>query len=100
MATQYHDLIFFRNDGFGNFEQFLLCYRSELGGEPLTLLTTKLDGDLLPDIAVLTISDDIAVMTNLDYVAGISKGDPLPGSIETFRLHQNYLYLYSLIWSV
>jgi parallel beta-helix repeat protein len=90
VATQYHDLIFFRNDGFGNFEQFLLCYRSELGGEPLTLLTAPLDGDLLPDIAVLTITDDIVVMSNLDYVSEISKDDALPGMVETFRLHQNF----------
>jgi hypothetical protein len=90
VATQFDDLIFFRNDGFGNFEKFLLCYRSELGGEPLTLLTAPLDGDLLPDIAVLTITDDIVVMSNLDYVSGISKDDALPGMVETFRLHQNF----------
>ena len=61
-----------------------------MGGEPLTFLTAPLDGDLLPDVAVLTITDDIAVMLNLDYVTGIPGHDPLPNIAETFRLEQNY----------
>ncbi|RMH60899.1 MAG: T9SS C-terminal target domain-containing protein, partial [Calditrichaeota bacterium] len=89
-ATQRHDLVYLRNDGSGNFEQSLLCQNSNFGSEPLTLLTAPLDGDALPDVAVLTIDDEIATMLNQNYTTGISSEDQNPEPVESFRLDQNY----------
>ncbi|RMG67635.1 MAG: T9SS C-terminal target domain-containing protein, partial [Calditrichaeota bacterium] len=89
-ATQRHDLVFLRNDGVGNFEQFLLCQNSDFGSEPLTLLTAPFDGDATPDVAVLTIADDIAVLLNQNFITGIGAEDQHPGQPESFRLDQNY----------
>ena len=90
VATPAHDLVYLSNEGDGNFVSFLLCHLSELGGEPLTILTNNLDSDSRPDVAVLTITDDIAVMLNLDYVVSVSedKSDlPVPDELS---LEQNY----------
>ncbi|RMG40242.1 MAG: T9SS C-terminal target domain-containing protein [Methanobacteriota archaeon] len=89
-ATQRHDLVFLRNDGVGNFEQFLLCQNSDFGSEPLTLVTAPFDGNATLDVAVLTIDDDIAVMLNQNYTTGIPPEEPGPGLVESFRLDQNY----------
>ena len=89
-ATQRYDLVFLRNDGAGNFEQFLLCRNSDFSSEPLTILTAPFDGDIHPDVAVLTIDDDIAVLLNQNYTTGISQEDQSSGLAESFRLDQNY----------
>jgi hypothetical protein len=90
VATPAHDLVYLSNEGNGNFISFLLCHLSELGGEPLTILTNNLDSDSHPDVAVLTITDDIVVMLNLDYVVGVSEDESKLSIPDKFKLEQNY----------
>jgi hypothetical protein len=90
VATPAHDLVYLSNEGNGNFVSFLLCHLSELGGEPLTILTKNLDSDSRPDVAVLTITDDIVVMLNLDYVVSVSEDKSNTSIPDKFSLEQNY----------
>lgn len=90
VATPAHDLVYLSNEGNGNFVSFLLCNLSELGGEPLTILTKDFDMDSRPDVAVLTITDDIAVMLNLDYVVSVSEDKSDLSIPNKFSLEQNY----------
>ncbi len=90
VATPSHDLVYLSNEGNGNFVSFLLCHLSELGGEPLTILTKNLDSDSRPDVAVLTITDDIVVMLNLDYVVSVSEDISNLSIPDKLSLEQNY----------
>ena len=90
VATPAHDLVYLSNEGNGNFVSFLLCQLSEFGGEPLTILTKDFNMDSRPDIAVLTITDDIVVMLNLDYVVSVSEDKSNLSVPDEFSLEQNY----------
>jgi hypothetical protein len=90
VATPAHDLVYLSNEGNGNFVSFLLCHLSDLGGEPLTILTKDFDMDSRPDVAVLTITDDIAVMLNLDFVVGIEEDKSNLSAPDEYSLEQNY----------
>jgi hypothetical protein len=79
------------NDGLGNFETKLLCHNSDLGGEPLTILSSDLNGDNLPDIATLTITDDVVVVLNQDPITtGVAEKSSETARPNQFELAQNY----------
>jgi hypothetical protein len=90
-ANVTHNLSLFLNDGFGNFDKYLLCQNSELGGEPLTVLSAKLDNNNSDDIAVLTITDDVVIFLNQDWIpTGIKNDVPISKNPQTLQLSQNY----------
>ncbi|MHA1942606.1 MAG: FG-GAP-like repeat-containing protein, partial [Candidatus Hodarchaeales archaeon] len=68
-ATTYNDILLYLNDGFGTFSAQYICQVSEFGSDPLALLTTLLDNNASPDVAVLTGGDDIAVMKKQRFIA-------------------------------
>ena len=89
-ATTHNDLVLYLNYGSGTFNILRACQPSDFGGEPLALLTAPLDDDASPDVAVLTITDDIAVMPNQELIPLQSTAQPDFNVSKSFELLQNY----------
>lgn len=79
------------NSGSANFDILRICQDSDFGSEPLSILTAPLNNDASPDVAVLTITGDIAMMNSQGFIpTDIEDHYTEQNTPRTFSLGQNY----------
>ena len=93
-ATTSKEISILLNDGSGNFESIVTCNPvggNTFSGDALTILHGNLNNDNLPDIAVLTQSDNFYIYYNSGWVpTSIRQSDDEIISVRNYELLQNY----------